>query len=187
MSSQRTSTPALTAAEAVSDRRRALRRRAWRQAHRGVAHPVGKTDRISRCRWRADGRAGLPFALSSVGACRHESRRRSAAPAQHLAPYPAIGGRRDRAKSRRSRDPRQPRIHPSGGQARAPAGAANSDHRLCLAERLGLAAGPGAQDAPLCRSHPRHSALRAGSASPPWRPGLQLCRSSAGREARLDA
>jgi lipid-A-disaccharide synthase len=72
--------------------------------------------------------------------------------AQHLAPYPAIGGRRDRAKSRRSRDPRQPGIHPSGGQARAPAGAANSDHRLCLAERLGLAAWPGAQDAPL-RDH----------------------------------
>ena len=60
------------------------------------------------------------------------------------------------------------------------------DCRLCLAERLGVAPVARAQDAPLCRPHPRHPALRAGGASAPRRPSLQLCRPSAGREARLD-
>ena len=59
-----------------------------------------------------------------------------------------------RGRARHSRDHRQSRFHPSGGEARSGPRSLDPDHRLCLALGLGVAAGPGARDARLCRSRP---------------------------------
>ena len=74
---------------------------------------------------------------------------------------------RDRARdrrraARRARHHRQPGFHPPGRAAGAQGAARPADRRLCQPVGLGLAAGPGARDARLCRPAARAAALRAG-------------------------
>ena len=57
------------------------------------------------------------------------------------------------------------------------------DHPLCLPERLGLAAGPGAGDEALCRPHPVHPALRGRRTGAARRTAGHLCRPPAGQRS----
>ena len=79
---------------------------------------------------------------------------------------------------------RQPRFHPSRRAARARARAGNPDRRLCLPVGLGLAAGPRARHARLCRSCAGAVAVRAEGMQRARRAALHLCRPSAGRADR---
>ena len=65
------------------------------------------------------------------------------------------------AKTRCAGHHRQSRFHPPGGAARARSGALDPDHRLRLADRMGVAAGAGGRDAPLCRPRAGAAAVRA--------------------------
>ena len=76
--------------------------------------------------------------------------------------------RRHRRATRRARHHRQSRFHPPGGAARARGGTLDPDHRLRLADGVGVATGTGESDAALCRP-------RAGAA----------CRSSPRLHQRL--
>ena len=87
----------------------------------------------------------------------------------------------------RGRHHRQPRIHARRRQARPPPAAFAADRQLRQPERVGVAAGAGAQDARLCRPRARPEAVRAGGASAARRPALHLCRPSADRAARRAA
>ena len=85
------------------------------------------------------------------------------------------------AAARRAGHHRQPGFHPPRRAPRARGATVDPDRRLCLALGLGLAAGPRARDARLCRSCAGAAAVRAGGASRARRAALQLCRPSAGR------
>ena len=94
--------------------------------------------------------------------------------------------RRHRRAPRCAGHHRQSRFHPSGGAAGARGGAVDPDHRLCVADRMGVAPGPGRLHATLCRPRAGAAAVRAGRASPARRPAMHLCRPSprrAGRDA----
>ena len=93
----------------------------------------------------------------------------------------------DRGCARYSRHHRQSGFHPSRGAARARPRCLDSDRRLRLAVGLGVAAGPGARDAQLCRSRAGAAAVRAGGISQAARAALQLCRPSPDRADRLAA
>ncbi len=75
-----------------------------------------------------------------------------------------VYGTVDRAiatEPRRRRHHRQPRVHAPDRQAHQEAPPRYSDRRLCEPERLGLAAWPRQENAPLCRSHSGPPAVRA--------------------------
>ena len=93
------------------------------------------------------------------------------------------GGRR---RARCARHHRQPRVHAPDRQARAPAPPRDPHHRLRVAERVGLAARPGAQDARLRGPRAGAAAVRAGRASAPRRAALHLRRPSADRAPAVD-
>ena len=129
---------------------------------------------------------GLGVAVPDGGCGRDGDRRHPRAPADDPAPHPF-----DRRRSRRGRAQcaphhRQPRVHAPDRQARAAPRAPRAHHRLRLAERLGVAAGPRAQDARLHRSCAGAAALRARRARAPGRSALQLRRPSARRASVLD-
>ncbi len=131
---------------AVPDRGRTFGRCAWRQADRGLAPSVAKHPGACRGRRRAHGKQGCPslFPLARTRrdepacifwpACRSLWRRLRADGASALAFQPDV-----------ARHPRQSRIHPSGRKAGARPRAHHPHHRLCLPERLGLAALAGTQ------------------------------------------
>ena len=66
------------------------------------------------------------------------------------------------AEPERRRHHRQPGVHPPDRQAHPPAAAGHSHHRLRLAQRVGVAAGPRAQDAPTMST----TSWRCGRSSP---------------------
>ena len=111
---------------------------------------------------------------------------RSGPAARDPSPSPPDHPRGHRCGSRCAGHHRQPRFHPPGGAAGACGGAVDPDHRLCVPDRMGVAAGSGRCHAALCRSRARGAAVRAGRAPPPRRPAMHLCRPSprrAGRDA----
>ena len=93
------------------------------------------------------------------------------------------GGDR-RSAPRRARHHRQPRLHPPRRAPRPPRAAGPAGDRLRQPVGLGLAAGPGAGDARLCRLRAGAAAVRAGSARAARRPALRLRRPSSDRAAR---
>ena len=94
----------------------------------------------------------------------------------------AVGG----GEARHAHHHRQSGLHPPGRQGGPAARAADPDRRLCQPLRLGLAAGPRAEDARLCRSPPGPAALRAGGAPAPRWSADDLCRPPADRAPRRD-
>ena len=107
--------------------------------------------------------------------------------AEDPAADPANRRRGDGSLARYSRDHRQPRFYPSGGATRSRPRSVDPDRRLRLAVGLGVAARPGARDAPLCRSCAGAAAVRAGGLSQAARSALQLCRPSPDRADRRAA
>ena len=129
-------------------------------------------------------REGLAVAVSDRGTVDHGTGRGREAVAEDLAADPGNRRRGDGSLARHSRDHRQPRFHPSGGKTRPGPRSLDPDRRLRIALGLGVAAGPGARDARLCRSCPGLAAVRAGGLSQAARPALQLCRPSPDRADR---
>ena len=79
---------------------------------------------------------------------------------------------------------RQSGIHPSRRAQGARPRARNPDRRLCLPVGLGVAAGPRARHARLCRSCAGAAAVRTGGDATAGRPALHVRRPSAERAGR---
>ena len=142
---------------------------------------------LSRRRRRGHGARGPCLAVPARGRRRHGVRVDPGAPAAHHVarlPHGRCGGRR---RTRRRRHHRCAGVHASDRQAHPQARAEHPHHRLCVAERVGVAAGAGAQDARLRRSRHGPAAVRAGRAPAPRRSAVHLRRASADRKARLAA
>ena len=154
---------------------------------RALGEQAGGRRRIPRRRRRGDGRRR---AEEPVPARRHRGDGGSAghhAPADAPRPHPPRRGGDRRSAPRRARHHRQPRLHPSRRAARPPRAAGSAGDRLRQPVGLGLAAGPGAGDARLCRLRAGAAAVRAGSACAARRTALRLRRPSADRAARRTA
>ncbi len=140
-----------------------------------------------RRRRRGDGRRG---AEEPVPARRRRGDGGAAgrqAPADARRPHPSRRGGDRRSAPRRARHHRQPRLHPPRRAPRPPRAAGPAGDRLRQPVGLGLAAGPGAGDARLCRLRAGAAAVRAGSARAARRTALRLRRPSSGRAARRAA
>ena len=171
---------------AVHRRGRALGRRARRQADGGAERAPPRPRALRRRRRRADGGAGPRLAVPHGGRGGDGGGRDPGAAAQAPRPRLRHCRRRGCRRARRARHHRQPRVHAPDRQARAPAQPRDPHHRLRVAERVGLAARPGAQDARLCRPRAGAAAVRAGRAFAPRRPALHLRRPSADRAPAVD-
>ena len=138
---------ARAAAAGASRRGGRVRRRARRRAD-GARCAARCRRRVRAASAARDGGSKALSARSPSPTCRSSASRRS------RASFPLILRRIrqtadaiDRGAARRAGDHRQPGLHPPGRAPRAQGGAGDSDHQLCAAVGLGLAAGARAQDA----------------------------------------
>ena len=172
------------AAQAASGRGGGIRRCARRRADGGAARAASFRFVRGRRRPGHGGAEGLgsPFDiadLSIIGLCIDP-----AEAAAHPAAHPRDRRRRHRRATGCADHHRQPGLHPSGRAPRAQGGAAHSDHQLCAADGVGMAAVARARDAPLCRRGAGDPAVRAGGLRAARWPALHLCGPSAGRAHR---
>ena len=164
---------------------RGIRRPAWCRAYAGFERRTRRRCPLCRRWWRPHGRRRPRIALPGGGAVTQRTDGGDRPSALDPSPHPGDGRGREGGRPGRRGGHRQSRFLPPCGPSPSGPPSRNSDRRLCVADRLGMAPGAGCPDGSLRRPSPRHPSLRAGGSPSPraGRPapmsGIRSSRSSA--------